>query len=206
MTSQVEICNAALTNLGASTITRLDDESIEARLCNLHYDYCLNAVIEAREWSFCIERTGALSPAQQAPKWGYHRQFLMPSDRVRVLEVRDRPDETIEPNHFDWIVEGDYIQTDAPVIYCRYLKRITDPNRYSPTFIQALAAKLSMTLAIPITQSAGMLDRMAQLYGVYLSEAASTDGMQGRSRRFRSSELNNVRGATRLGSTKGGTV
>jgi len=55
-TNSVEICNRALTDIGARRITALSDPSKEGRACNDNYDISRKAVLRLHPWNFAIER------------------------------------------------------------------------------------------------------------------------------------------------------
>jgi len=60
-TNSVEICNRALTDIGARRITALSDPSKEGRACNDNYDISRKAVFRIHPWNFAttrIELTG----------------------------------------------------------------------------------------------------------------------------------------------------
>ena len=56
MASVVQICNSALNQLGASSITALTDDSKNARLCNERYTTIRDAVFRAHPWNCLIKR------------------------------------------------------------------------------------------------------------------------------------------------------
>ena len=56
MPSVVEICNEAMDLLGAATITSLDENSKEARLCNRRFSTVRDAVLRSHPWNCLIKR------------------------------------------------------------------------------------------------------------------------------------------------------
>ena len=199
--SEVSVCNQALIWLGGNVITALTDGSAEAIACNAVYDPLRDAVLEDREWTFAVAR---IQPAAlvATPVFGFDKQFQIPSNVIRVLQVSDATAGVIGSsatmqgryNKVEWLREGDTIvANNVDAIYARVLTRITDVTKFSPAFVQALAARIAMDLAIPITGSRGLQSDMAALYGEKLRMAASTDGLQGRSYITRSNEFTEVR-------------
>lgn len=193
--------------LGGETIISLEDDLKEAKLCNANYELIRDAVLEEREWTFAVER---IEPAAlvTTPKYGFAKEFQLPATVLRVLQVSRAGDGdtgiagsyTEDPtmlgtyDKVEWLKEGRVIRANnASRIYCRVIQQITDVTKFSPGFTQALAARLAMDLAIPLTGSRLLQRDMAVLYGEKLASAAATDGMQGRSYRTRSSSLVNVR-------------
>lgn len=183
MASEVSICNQALSWLGGTHITSLDDDSTEASLCKATYASVRDAVLEARNWTFAIGRYD-LPKAATGPTNGYANAFPIPSDVLRVLEVLDNN---------DWRMEGDGIVTNEGAVSIRAVVRVTDPNRFSALFVQALAARLAADLAIALTQSRELQKQHYQIFEAKMDEAAVNDGMQGKSRQVTSNWLRSAR-------------
>ena len=197
MVSEVRISNLALTALGAKTITARSDNTTEARLVDIHYDEARDATLEAREWTFAVHRQ-TLAKSAETPDWGFSFYHQIPSDTLRILEARQETPERVNfrelSNRLDWRREGDRIASDSGTVRVRYLRRITDPNKYTAAFVHCLSARLAYEMSIPITQSRSIQADMFSLYEAKLVMAAQTDGMQGRTEIIRSSRLTGIRG------------
>ncbi len=180
MASEVSICNQALSWLGANLITSLDDDSIEASLCKTNYAALRDAVMEDVPWTFATLRA-MLTPETETPAYGYAQQFLIPSRFLRILEVRTNANQANGATVFDFRVEGDKILCNAKVIYVKVIQQITAPEKFSSSFVQALAARIATDIALPVTNSVDMMKTMFSLYQQKLSDAATLDGMQGKS-------------------------
>lgn len=193
MPSEVSICNQAITWLAGNQITSLDDDTNEGRLCKANYSNLRDAVLEERAWTFATKR---LTPAKEseAPDWGYASKFLIPSKVLRLLIVTDDPSNVNSwDDGFDWRREGSAIVCDVDVIYVKYIEKIIAPALFSPGFAQTLAARIAREIAVPLTESGKMYDRMDKLYDKLLKGGGATDGMQGASDKIKSSSLTRVR-------------
>jgi len=210
--SPVAICNQALGWLGGSLIISLEDPSKEAKLCKANFDLLRDAVLEEREWTFAVKRmepSALLAP----PFYGFDKAFQIPAEVIRILQV-SRAGEVIDgaiiegsflsatrggtgngrETRIEWSREGDQIlANNSDRIFIRALIQITDTTKFSPAFDQALAARIAMDLAIPITGSRGLQKDMAGLYVDKIRMAAATDGMQGRSQNYRADAFTVVR-------------
>lgn len=143
--SEVSICNLALQLLGQSRITSLSEDSANARECNASYEAMRDAEIEAHPWSFAVRRA-TLAPDTATPEFDFDYAFSWPTDCLRPLPPRR--------DGLDWEMEDRKILTnDGAVIYLRYLAAVTDPARFSPLFVNALAARIALHLCERITQS-----------------------------------------------------
>lgn len=190
MTSEVSICNLALSWLAKSPITSLDDADNKAILCKANYDSVRDSTLESRNWTFAMKYvTLTYDPARDTPD-GRH-SILVPTDCIRVHRVFSPG--TDESYKFSWVRMGKYIVCGSTEVDVQYVARIDDPNEYSPLFIEAMAAHLAAYLAMPLTENKDLKNEMFDLYFVKLREAASSDGMQGTNEVYRSNELTGVR-------------
>ena len=148
--------------------------------------------------AFAIKRK-VLNASSEIEAFGAESSFLIPDDRIRVLTVHDPAalgigsltDASVHERSqiHGWQIEGKYIIVVAQEINIRYIKRILDPNEYSPAFVQALAQRLAAEFALTLTESKSLADRMWDLYEFKINKGAVLDGIQGRSRRVRSNVL-----------------
>jgi hypothetical protein len=122
------------------------------------------------------------------PAFGFGNSFVVPSDNLRVIWVGEQQNEK-QYAEFDWRIEGGLLLMDASVAYMRYIRRVVSTDSFKPLVVQAIAARLAMELAIPITESKTLKQSLTASYGLKLKEAVSNDGMQGRSERIRSRKL-----------------
>jgi hypothetical protein len=191
LSSVVDICNMALGWIGAERITSLADVSEQANLCNLNYAISRDTVLESREWTFAVERF-SLNPTGVVPAYDWGYEFVIPTEVLRVLTV-DRPTAGVlggpEHEQENWVREGNSILMNRDTLTMRAIVRIEDTTLFSSSFVHALAARLAADLCIPITRSKTLQQQMFVLYGAKLEDAASADGMQGRSKRIRSRYL-----------------
>ena len=172
-TSKTEICNMALSLLGANLIMEGHDETTEARLCNLNYDNCLEAVLEDVNWTFATKRFKYENPVKAKPEFGYANAFLIDTNILRVIEVNK--------NRHDWVLEERHILTDQSVVDVKAVIKVSDANMYPPGFVKALAAYLASEIALPLTNNPAHQQAMAQMYMAKKIWAQGNDGRQGKS-------------------------
>jgi len=158
MASQVDICNLALTSLGAAPIISIDDDSEPASLLRLIYDLTLENELRINTWRFSIKRT-TLPALATAPAYGYSKQYALPSDYLRAIQVGEHyvcenlRNYVTDKSTF-YTLEGNLILTDeaAPLKF-RYITNGLTPDEYDSAFVMVIAARLAAMLAEPITQS-----------------------------------------------------
>ena len=211
MTTEVSICNQAISWLGGNRIISLDDETTEARLCKANYAHLRDVVLELKAWTFAVKRV-KFAKLAEAPIYGFSAAFAIPTEILTVLQVSrfNAPGEggiasTTSPGpsrestrngeeqRIIWQREGEEIVCDENAIVGRCIQRIIDPTKFSPGFVQTLAARIAREIALPLTHSNTLEDKMVKKYDDALSDGAVTDGLQGRSNKVRSDALTRVR-------------
>lgn len=163
MASQVEICNQALSKVGADRITSLLDDTPQAKLLNAIYGVKRDAELAARPWSFAITR--ALIPASStAPAFGWARAFPQPSDYLAMVQVGETyafydnsSGEFGGGALFE--IEGGAVLTDqSSPLAIRYISRITNAGLYPPLFVEAFACRLAAEICEKLTQNLSKRD------------------------------------------------
>ena len=191
--SQVSVCNQALGQLGAETITQVGQDSVEGRLCDAFYFPILNAVLNEHPWTFALEKF-RITPVDDEPVFFYEQKFLLPGRILRVLHVRndDRSDMWTQ-NTLRWERIGEFIEANSEFIFVMAIVKVTDDSKFDPMFVQAFVARLASEMAVPLTNSRSLKESFLGIYQALLSEAASADGQQGRNKVIRSNHLTGVR-------------
>lgn len=172
--SEVSICNQAISWLGGTLITSLDDESTEAELCKANYDILRDMLLEGHDWTFAKSRY-YLTPTVETPAFGYSAQFLIPANVLRIIQPIGTGTTS---NLTEYEIEGEYILANADALYVRAISSIINPQQFSLLFAEALAARLASEIARPLTHSASLAKEMWSLFSIKLSEAVASDGMQ----------------------------
>tara|TARA_R110000744_G_scaffold66596_4_gene136174 strand:+ start:12160 stop:12729 length:570 start_codon:yes stop_codon:yes gene_type:complete len=174
MSSNTDIANAALIQLGASTVENIStDTGVPATIINARFNMVKDTVLRSRNWNSATERK-ITTAETTAPAFGYNNQHVLPVDPwcLRVIEVYDF-------RSHEWNVEGRRLLIDASSIKIRYIKRIVDTEEYDPMLVEAIAAYLAYAVALKITGSRQVMNEAYARYGDVLREAARTDGLEG---------------------------
>lgn len=181
-TSEVEICASALDKLGAGTLSSLDDDSKEARLCKRAYPRLRDELLRAHPWNFAITRI-EVAPIAEKPIYEFDNQFLIPDDALRILSL----DFNINPttSEIPWSVEFN-TTLGKKVILCnqsslkiKYIRKVTDVSMFDPIFAEVLAWRIAADLAYPLVQSSALAQGVFQTYLIMIRDARSFDGQEG---------------------------
>lgn len=163
MPSAVEICNIALSHIGAeSLVTAIDppDGSVEAGYCATFYPIARRLALEMTMPSYAKTRVALAEVANTSTSWGY--AYAKPADCIKPLRVLDPWDAVMfaddprvvadptERGSADYEVEGDVIRTNEPDAVLIYLRDVTDTSKFSPMFTSGLGMLLAGYLAGPV--------------------------------------------------------
>ena len=170
MASVVQICNSALNQLGAASITSLTDNSKNARLCNERYATVRDAVFRSHPWNSLIKRQ-QLAQDTATPAYGFKFQFTLPSDCPRLLNL--------DAYNSDHKVEGRKILCNESAIKISFISQVTDPNEMDVLLRETISAGLAADIAYAITANLQVGKLMQEKYEYKLSLAKHTDASEG---------------------------
>lgn len=170
MASVVEICNSSLNQLGASTILSLTENSKNGRLCNARFNTIRDSVLRSHPWNSAIKRQ-SLAADTVNPDWGFAKQYTLPSDCLRVLQIKNFSS--------NYKIEGRKILTNDDSCQLVYVAAITDPNEMDVLLRETISAALAADIAYAVTANATLAARMTEKFQFKLSEARHADAGEG---------------------------
>lgn len=197
MSSEVDICNLALSHLGdEATVASISppEGSAQASHCARFYPIARDSLLEMHPWSFTVRRETLASLAVEfsVRSWAY--SYAAPAGMLNLLGLYDpaATDDlscsgqyTPQPYVLETAADGSLIlltnQADAVL---RYTQRNTDPTRFSPLFVDSLSWLLSSYLAGPLIkgETGAAAGRAAyQTFRGRLTDAMESDANQRRS-------------------------
>lgn len=174
MASVVGICNRALQKLGAKRITAINQDSVNARACNVAYEPVRDAELEDHDWNFAIVQA-SLAEDSDEPDWGRAHAYSLPSDFIRLSP--DFAEDNL--NSKDWQIQNGKIYTDdSSPLYIRYVKRVTDPNEMTSLFREAISAKMAMEMCEELSQSNAKKESLKADYDMVIRRAKKSNAFQ----------------------------
>ena len=198
MTSEVDICNIALSNIRAGSISSLTETSLPAQVCNLKYNILRDRCLREIPWTFNHKIKPLSLLTTEVFNWAYAYQYPVDCLKINRLvgSYEELPsgstdlisqciDTTVlstkvlrkqipyEVFNFDNNITIGSDQTD---LYIDYSAKITDTNLFDDDFIMALSHLISSEVAIAIV--GGEIGRSFRedsltLYRGYLASAMS---------------------------------
>lgn len=213
MTSEVEICNLALSNIRSTGINSLTESSLQAQQCKLKYPICRDVALSAADWGFSnkVVPLALLTATQFNWKYAYayptdclYINKLVPNYETFAQGVSN-PYDVLSPNNPDLTQGVPYkvttidgvkaIVSNSADLRIDYRSRVTNTNLFDMQFVQALSQLIASEVAIPIvgaeTGRALRKDALS-LYQAYLA-SATADSMNQRYSSVQDSEFITVR-------------
>lgn len=185
MTS-IDIVNMALADCGGNLISVIGEDTAEGRQAKAKYAGLRDLVLEAREWTFAKGRL-LLNRDPIAPAFGYTYQYIIPPAVIRVIRVYNSSG-TVAGSQVlvdDWVREGARVLTDdAGPLAAEVILRV-DESTFSPGMAVALAARLTASFAIPLTENRQLAKDFMDYYKAFMQDAGAMDGSQGRTQVLR---------------------
>lgn len=160
MATPVDICNLALSHIGArAQVSAISppDGSVEAGYCARFYPLARREMLEAENWSFAAKRVPLAEVANESTQWLY--AYALPADFIKARRILEQAELTalnidvsqaMERQAAPYEIEGQVIRTNEPDAVLLYTREVTDSNSFSPMFVSALGMLVASYLSGPI--------------------------------------------------------
>lgn len=153
MASVVDICNLALSHVAnRANITSIDppDRTVEADHCARFYPIARDELLESHEWRFATRRE-QLAQLMLDPPAGWEFAYALPNRCLRPVSVllpESTDDTLVQPYTIETLSnEVPVLYTNTPDAVLKFIALVTDPARFTPLVVVALAYLLGSHLA-----------------------------------------------------------
>lgn len=168
MASEIDIYNMALSHIGSTATVQDKERSPERVTCSRFYETTRDALLayKACPWSFAKTSQALADLGGPPTNWTY--RYALPNDCITALFIvlagngNPREDQQI-PFEIGFSNASRVLLTNQPEAELCYVKRITEAERLSSPFVEALSLRLGAMIAMPIAKSASMRDELLQL-------------------------------------------
>lgn len=166
MSAIIDICNLALSRVGAARIQSLSDNTKAARECTTIYPFARDAVLRSYDWAFARKRLDLALLTETYTGFDFAYQY--PVDCICLRKITD-VNGMITSIKWDWNTQkyvssgkvkyeigvaanlnSNFILTSTELAEGVYTARVVNANLYDSLFIEALAWKLASDLAMPL--------------------------------------------------------
>lgn len=176
--SKTKVCNSGLGILGKDPLV-VDAESgaaqeySHAAAAVRAYDERIGRVLRQHPWNFAMARA-SLDADDTVPQFGFAFRYPVPGDCARVWEL-DRERHGVAR----YQVEGPWILTsEAAPLLIRYIRRETDPSKFTDDFAEALAQEIAKKIAPKVLGSLEAANFFATQAAMEGSNAKTADGQE----------------------------
>ena len=179
MLSDIEICNIALSRVAQTEpIVSFTEKSKAAELCSVFYGALRELVLSDFPWPFAESIVNLADIGSPAPGWAYRYRY--PADCLKIREIiqpgqrRPLSSEFQIPFKIGYDAGGRVIHTDQPDAGVRFTFKVTDPTFFDSLFVDALAWRLAMDLALPLSSKPDLQTFATQQYQMALTKAEAS--------------------------------
>jgi hypothetical protein len=187
-----DICNLGLSTLGNyGTVSDIDTPTNDKEIVfSQWYDICRQFTLKLMMPNFALGRE-VVAQDGNSPAFGYVNQFDKPTNCLKVLgigEVKDKEN--------NYAVEGEKILTNEnfdsgmPV---RFIKDITDVNKFSPEYVLLLADYLAAYTCMAITQDAAKAEKLKTALPAQINVASGLNAQENMPIRINRSKYRDAR-------------
>jgi hypothetical protein len=177
--SEAEVCNLALLLVGQTQfIDDLSDPTPEGEACDQVWERCRDAALEAYAWKFAKRRVtlNAITDGERGV-WAY--AYPVPTDCLKVLWIWDGTENPSEEEKIPFDLEDDatngrVLLTNQPDAELIYIRKVTETGKFSPLFVEALAAKIAVYLAAGLVKKPALALQMERLFMSKIATAAAS--------------------------------
>lgn len=169
MATDVSICSNALIMLGGAPFASFEEAKPHVRIAANLYPSVRDTVLRAHSWNCCTQRV-VLAPLSEAPAYDFTKQFQLPGDWLRTLQVGYKGD----PLAFR--TEGQRLLADVnalPLVYC-FRNEVEDS--WSTNLIHVMELAMAAKMAYSVTSSTSVRDSYRDEFARELKVAKAIDG------------------------------
>lgn len=173
--SEIAIANFAIDVLDEAPLTSFSDNTPFGRFAAREYGYVRDEVYTLHPWAD-VKTRAILSPASDAPAFGYTYAYNLPADCLRLLPLREDGLYDGEPIVHE--VESRQILTNyGPSLKVHYCRRETNAAKLSPLLARAIGARLALLACTRITGKASYYEKAKEGWSSAMFEAQHVDSL-----------------------------
>jgi hypothetical protein len=174
MSTNIAICNLALSYLGKDVISSFDEPSTEGRICRQFFSHSFSTLLQREKWHFAQNRMSlAQVTNEQNNRFSY--AYEIPFD---CLKLHHLSGEGVEYTDIPYTVEGRIVYADVSPAFGHYTFNLQDCALLTPLFEEALSWHLASKIAIPLTRDQKIFATALEMAERSILKAAINDAHQ----------------------------
>lgn len=169
----------ALSNVGASPIESITENTAEGKQCNAWYTFARRQALEAYDWGFARRRLTLTTHGDAEPDgvWAYRYQY--PSDCLIFRKLQNPSGDIANPVPFEIEADDDQITksilTDLDEAIGVYTFDLTDTTLFPSHFIMMFSYALASRVAFSLTGKLELSEIMNTQFNQSIVLAASSN-------------------------------
>lgn len=184
MTTKTDLCNQALSLIGADSITSFEENTSTARRMRTVYDSSRKALLRLHPFQ-CATKRIKLAPLSVKPEFEYSYQFQLPDDLIRIINA----------NTEDYVVEEDRLLSNSNQLNLVYVFDNKNEETYDSLFIECLILYLASKITKAVTGSQGTADSYYMQCQELIKQAKAVQAQEIPSQQFfKDSDYSLIRG------------
>jgi hypothetical protein len=167
----VSICSNALLMLGEAPLSSFDEDTTKARLAANLWPTARDYVLRRHPWNCAIKRV-VLNPESAPPDFDFARQFPLPGDCLRVLQIGDaghRP---------PYRIEGRKVLCDEAALKLVYVFRNEATAEWDALLVWGMTMVMRAVFSYGVTQSTSLEQLIETVMRDVLKQARAVDGQE----------------------------
>ncbi len=189
MAVSVPICNLALAEIRAPTISDIDEGTVESTNCAIFYPHCLDLLISDYDWQF-LKRIASLAlyaTNERETEWAY--AYALPADCGKALRIIPTDGSAVDtsltaididvpyrPEFWTrFIIENNVLYCNVSNASLEYATNEVDDSVLPPLFREALRLMLAANLAVPIRESRDLKEKLLREAEIARQKAIASD-------------------------------
>ena len=170
--TDIDICSKALLKLGAESITSFSEGTAEAEISASLYPLAKDGLLSSYPWSFAVAQA-RLPRLAENPLADYGNAYLLPTDFLRVISAGSGN----QGRGINYRIFENKLHTDMPEVNLTYIRQVKE-SEFPPFFVEALVAKLSAEICIPLTENNQRAEALLRQSEEVIRKARLTDSQQ----------------------------
>ena len=189
MSSEVEICKFALSEIRAGNINSLDETTPQAQQCRLKYPIIRDQLLSGYDFSFNQSIKALATVSDEVFDWDYVYQYPVDCLNIKrvipdvettssyLLETYNDPTLLFQNDVIYRVMMNDgkkVIVSNYPNLRIDYRRSVTDPNLFESNFKMALIYMLAASIAVSIVgvkEGSQLRSSLLELHQYYLNMA-----------------------------------
>ena len=178
--TQLALYNQALRMVGEGKLATLTDNRPERKVLDTIWDEDpIKQMLEEAQWTWATRALEWNFDASVTADFGYRFAFTKPNNYVRTVAVCS--DEFFNSPLYDHVDENNFWFADLQTIYIKYVSDSDlfgrDYSLWTELFRNCVASKMALELALGLTKSQTLEERIERRHLKFVKDAKSLDAM-----------------------------